>query len=426
MMFGRPQDFFLSSLHLPLIVSSSCLLATLVGGGLLRVFSSRIGILMACFTAWLVLSIPTSVWKGGSYLVVTDQWFKSFAAFVVVGGLVVTLPQCAKALNIVAYAFAAASVLAFFFSAEYGGRLAMQQGMYAGANELATAMVQGLIFCWFLTHNPKRSGIARMLSILCFLPLVIILGRTASRAAFVALALTLPFVFLRYSVRGKAAFLLLVSTGMVATFAVMPESSRKRLFTLFEIEGSHAEISEQEANAMMAAQASSKQRLEVLKASLLLTLEHPVFGVGPGQFITAEHDLAIAQGRTKGIWLGTHNTYTEISSEAGIPALAFYVACMVACWRELRRAERFHQRGLVADSGQWAAAGFTLRLSLVNYGFFFFFEHIAYSPFLPSLAGLIFAYASATRKLANETAPQAAQKPVPALPAFAAPPLPSR
>jgi O-antigen ligase len=287
-------------------------------------------------------------------------------------------------------------------------------------------MVQGLIFGWFLTHNPKRPLPLRALFLFCFLPLAFILAKTASRAAFLAFALTLPFVFSRYSVRGKAAALLAVSIGAIGGFAIMPESSQRRVFTVFQVGKVEGELSENEVNVVLSAQGSARQRLELLKTSLLFTIQNPILGVGPGQFAAAEDKKATALGRPRGVWLGTHNTYTEISSEAGIPALLFYVACMVVCWKELRWAERFHSRNLFVDSAQWAAAGFTLRLSLINYAIFYFFEHIAYSPFLPSLAGLIFAYSTATRRLVVETAQQRPPAPAAPAPVPAPPPIPSR
>ncbi len=56
---------------------------------------------------------------------------------------------------------------------------------------------------------------------------------------------------------------------------------------------------------------------------------HPLFGVGPDQFAAAVSQEAAGDGQQVP-WLGTHNTYTQVSSECGIPALIFYVAVIGA------------------------------------------------------------------------------------------------
>jgi len=54
---------------------------------------------------------------------------------------------------------------------------------------------------------------------------------------------------------------------------------------------------------------SAQQRKELLFKSLKVTVRHPLFGVGPGNFEVVS-----------GAWDVTHNSYTQISAEGGIPA----------------------------------------------------------------------------------------------------------
>ena len=70
-------------------------------------------------------------------------------------------------------------------------------------------------------------------------------------------------------------------------------------------------------------------RRELLNQSIELTLKHPLFGVGPGNF------QAITE-----TWHVTHNTYTEFSSEAGIPALAIFLTIIGLAFRNLRRVRK--------------------------------------------------------------------------------------
>ena len=70
--------------------------------------------------------------------------------------------------------------------------------------------------------------------------------------------------------------------------------------------------------------------------SLKLTLQHPIFGVGPGQFAGTNWEVSKAEG----VHIAaqpTHNTYTEVSSETGIPGLIFFVGTLVICFRSTLR-----------------------------------------------------------------------------------------
>jgi O-antigen ligase len=66
-------------------------------------------------------------------------------------------------------------------------------------------------------------------------------------------------------------------------------------------------------------------RQELLKQSIQVTLQHPIFGVGPGNF------QAITES-----WHVTHNTYTELSSETGLPGLALFLAILFLTFRSLK------------------------------------------------------------------------------------------
>jgi O-antigen ligase len=133
---------------------------------------------------------------------------------------------------------------------------------------------------------------------------------------------------------------------------------------------------------------SAEARLGLLKQSIYLTLKNPLFGVGPGQFPVASDNLAAAAGR-KGTWQVTHNTYTEISSEAGIPALIFYLGAMVTCWTQLS-ALRKRNRALrhpANDDIEHSAA--TLRILMVAIAVQFLFISSAYATAFPTIAGLV-------------------------------------
>ena len=78
-------------------------------------------------------------------------------------------------------------------------------------------------------------------------------------------------------------------------------------------------------------------RLALLKASWTATLEHPFLGVGPGIFMDYQANSARGSGE-RGMWHVTHNAYTQVSSECGLPALVFYLGALGVTMHSLRKA----------------------------------------------------------------------------------------
>jgi O-antigen ligase len=144
------------------------------------------------------------------------------------------------------------------------------------------------------------------------------------------------------------------------------------------------------------AEMSRLTRTELLKHSLYETAIHPLFGVGPDQFAAQ----MAAEEREKGAWepwLGTHDSYTQVSSECGVPALIFYVAVIGLCWRMNYRLFRTTQRDpkhVEINALSASLLSTTLAYSVCN-----FFFHMAYTATLPALAGLTLALYNSSRPI---------------------------
>jgi len=83
----------------------------------------------------------------------------------------------------------------------------------------------------------------------------------------------------------------------------------------------------------LAAEESTEGRLEILSRSIQYTIEHPIFGLGLGNFNLVS---GAQHSQEPNAWMGTHNTFTQISSEAGLPALAFYLALLASAVRSMK------------------------------------------------------------------------------------------
>jgi O-antigen ligase len=143
---------------------------------------------------------------------------------------------------------------------------------------------------------------------------------------------------------------------------------------------------------------STAARTNLLKSSLRFTLQHPIFGVGPGEF--SDYEAADAKsGGTKAAWQVTHNAYTQVSSEAGIPALLFYLAAIIMTFRIFGKIYRtaLYRRELRS----MAMACFCCQLSMVGFCTATIFLSLAYTMYLPTMSGLALAF---SRSLEGELA----------------------
>ena len=132
------------------------------------------------------------------------------------------------------------------------------------------------------------------------------------------------------------------------------------------------------------AEYSSIARRQLLEQSLKLTIEHPVFGVGPGTFAIGEAKLAEAEAQ-KAMWHVSHNAYTQVSSEMGFPGFFLYMA---ALWATFRNIFWFRAHSRIDPTGRVSAMGLAFLLSLVGLCVGLTFTSSAYLSYLPMLMGL--------------------------------------
>jgi O-antigen ligase len=113
---------------------------------------------------------------------------------------------------------------------------------------------------------------------------------------------------------------------------------------------------------------SAQQRRYLLIKSLKVTAEHPLFGVGPGNFTVVS-----------GNWLVTHNSYTQMSSEGGVLAFVLYIMIIWRGFGNLGATKRF-SRG----TEETRILANALRASLVAFvvGSFFASEAYQFFPYI--------------------------------------------
>jgi hypothetical protein len=380
-------------LHIPILTYWIAVAFSFLTGGVLRGLFSRIGFLMVGLSAWLALATLASLWKGRSVEVLREYWLMSFVMFVLIAGMTVTHQQCRYAMHTMAAAVLVLSLWTFLFGQSKDGRLYLPESRFNNPNELGQMMILGIAFWWYIISDRSLSPLRRILAGIAVLPLLVVAIRTGSRAALVAAVILAAQLFFRASFGGKVR-IGLAALGVVALAAVLlPGPIQQRFFVIFSPEpDAEEEFGTPDANSQVALAASSGQaRWRLLEDSLRITFDHPLLGVGPGMFPDAQDELAKARGEPHGSWQVTHNTYTEFSSEAGLPALALYAAALFFSFRLLGSLQRVGRLGGPAGF-DIANAAFSLRLALTSYAVSGLFGSFAYHMYFPVLAGLAVAW----------------------------------
>jgi len=309
------------------------------------------------------------------------------------------------------YSLAAATVFIELTSILVGrvqqGRMAFLAGTLGNANYLAMILLMGMPFCLFVIRTRRGFSIlkAGCLITVVLAPLTIV--STGSRGGL----LTMMFMFLLYFLRlpltqKVVAVIVALLMGFIAV-ARSSQSALDRYKTIFVRSDETLTASEQSAME------SSEVRKGVLVASLRMTAQHPLLGVGPGMFQVANAKDAEDRGQVSwNAWHETHNAFTQISSEDGIPALLLYAAAMYLCFRTARVARKRARRDPACAYLEPPA--FALYLSLAAFTGTALFTSIAYSYYFPLLAGLCVAFERAMQgAVPADASPAAAYRPGP-------------
>lgn len=313
-------------------------------------------------------AIFSFVWRGGAVNQVLD-----FAKVVLIMPLVVlavtTLARLRRLLFLQAACVAMIAVIALVKSRLVTGRLeGTLNGIYSNPNDLAFAMALTFPFCFaFLLRT--RSGWRKAFWALAMIAMSYALLLTASRGGILAMVIGGSVSLWEFGLRGRR--LHLVVLAVVIGVAVLIFGGR-RLEERFEALANPSKDP--------TAYATAQLRREMLWRSLVVTAEHPLFGVGPGNFQVIS-----------GSWRDTHNSYTQMSSEAGVAALILYLMILWRTRSNIRRARQLasEQQELQLWVGALNASflAFLIGSFFANVAYHFFpYFLVAYASVLPAIA----------------------------------------
>jgi O-antigen ligase len=311
------------------IVLAIATVALLVQRGIQGCLDNKASLCFAALTGWVVMAWPLSIWRANSSPNVRAT-IEGLCVFVAVVQIASTIENWRKISAALGYAVFLASVLSFHYGHSVQGRLALEAGSLADPNEFALALILGLPF---LLHSAATSKPVKKIALYgCFVVVLYCFARTGSRGGLLALAALILVLFVLSKSSQKLLMIVAGLIGIVAAGIFLPTYLKLRFLTFFS---ANDKVSASIREKLGADVASSEARKELLIQSIQITMQHPLLGVGPGNFPWEARKQRVARGEPGGWALVTHNTYTQYSSECGIPAFIFWVGTLFFCTKYL-------------------------------------------------------------------------------------------
>jgi hypothetical protein len=115
---------------------------------------------------------------------------------------------------------------------------------------------------------------------------------------------------------------------------------------------------------------------------------HPMLGVGFGVYAEAAAGISDKAGERKR-WQVSHNAFTQVSSETGVPAMILFIGTLFYTWRTISRARRLASS--IPEMADLALMASCMSLVLLIYMVNCFFANIAQELFYYMICGFAMA-----------------------------------
>ncbi len=330
LLFLSPQRFFpiLQSLRLPFVVGGfalgSYLLQRFLHGSPLTERVRELTLLTALL-AWAVITVPFSLWPGGSVDTILDSYSKSLVIFFLVVNVVITptrLRRLAWVLTMLSVPLAATALANFHNGAYMAGGNARIVGYQAAVaenpNDLALLLNVTLPLSGGLFQGERRSAVRGLITLIMLLDVAAIVV-TFSRAGFWTLA-TVGSIFLWKVVRRRRAGLVaLLAAAAVVCVPLLPGGYLERIGTSVDKDSDPT--------------GSSQARWELAQAAIAYLVQHPLVGAGIGTGILALNEQLGPQ------WKQVHNAYLEYAVDLGLPGFVLFLSLLGSALNSTRLAQ---------------------------------------------------------------------------------------
>jgi len=320
--------------------------------------------LILILTILAIASIPQAISPLDAWTYFNGIFVKTVVLFIVLSNVVFT-PFRLKAMLFLALGtgcyLSASSLIKYVASGPEDAFRAKGDlfNIFSDPNALALHLVMMVPIAVVLLIS-TRSLLKRIVYVAGSLVMIAGIFVTMSRGGFLAFVATLALVVIRLFKHSRALILGLVLFAAIAGVLVAPGGYGRRLSSILD--------------PSQDAMGSADARRELLIRSIGTTLHRPLLGVGIGNFQTVSIHNQVS-----------HNAYTQVAAEMGLPALTVYLLFLVAAYKRLRRVQT-ETMNLPDKSRQYYLA-IGLQASLVGYVVGSFFLSVAFEWFVYFIVG---------------------------------------
>jgi probable O-glycosylation ligase (exosortase A-associated) len=329
---------------------------------------------------WAIVTVPFSIWPGGSISLLLEIYLKAFLVFWLLGVTLLTVDRIklmAWTMSLAAIPIAATAVLNYAGGVVDEGRVVgYRSGIAENPNDLALTLniILPLSVAAALT---ARSMMGRLIAAAVVLVNIAGVIVTFSRGGFVTLLVVLLLVtitfFRRQALLASAALVVLIG----AALPFLPEGYLDRLSTITAVESDST--------------GSAQERWRDTVAAAEYAVHHPIIGAGIGQDILALNEV---RGTT---WLPVHNVYLQYAVDLGWLGAGLFIAVMVTATRRAGRVARDGWSDADPSRRELSRYAAAVRVSLLGFAVAGLFHPVAYYFYFYYLAGLSVAVQRAAR-----------------------------
>lgn len=292
-----------------------------LGKNIIKSFNTARGKVLIFLVAWMVFSVPFSIYPGEGFRFLTEHLWKMLITLC----LILAYGNTKESLDKMLWAFILAvgifGVIAFISNAT--GRFSVVAEYDPNENALLFVLAVPFVLWKMMASQGFKKVL--MAGLLCLIVVGIV--ETQSRGGFLGL-LAVAFVSL-YQYR-RVAKIRFVGVKIVAIIVLIAgvlyfaggEQYSNRISTIFNTSSEYNYT-------------SLSGRLTIWRQGFALMLDHPFLGVGVDSFETA-------LGRTfrldEGAWQTAHNSFLQVGAELGFPGLIAYCFIILSTLLYLKKA----------------------------------------------------------------------------------------
>lgn len=327
------------------------------------------------FTLLILLSIPLSLWPGGSFQMVLDLYGKSLVACVLTTQLLDSLDRWKRmvwwmilfgiAISFIGVRGGWSDELVEGYRIEGGWG-----GLAANPNDFALT-VNLLIPFALAFYSLSSWGWKRLVCAVFLISAVWGILLSYSRGGLITLV-AIVLIFLTKSIRREGAIGYLVPTFMVLVglFVLAPGGWSERIESITDFSKDRT--------------GSAQERWANTERTLAVISEAPLLGIGAGMNVLALNEKG-------GDWGRVHNVYLQIASEIGIPGGVVFVLLLSTLVKSARQLQRrlFDEEA----NREIAALAFACEGALLAFAVAALFHPVAYHFYFYYVAGLTMALA---------------------------------